>query len=77
MVRIALHLQINQPIEIEMDAWLSHMERSNRNYAATTIWGRRQKREAEIYADAFKIAKEHLRKELECVPVSRRWKTNG
>lgn len=75
-IEIALHLKINQPIEIEMNEWLRHMEQSNRSYAVTTIWGRKQKREAEIYADAFKMAREHLKKELECVPVSKRWKND-
>jgi hypothetical protein len=71
---IDLHLSILDPIEIEMERWLRYMELSWRTQASTTIW-RKQVRECEAYANAYKTAREHLQKELNMFPVSERRKT--
>jgi hypothetical protein len=54
----------NIPIEQEMLTYLKHMERQNRSYISNTIWGNKQKREAECYANAFALARKHLEQEI-------------
>lgn len=68
-----IRLKITQPIEVEMDEWLTYMIGNLRIVQQRTIWGKR-KREFEMYINAYERVRTHLRKELAMFPVSERWK---
>ena len=53
-----------EPIEQELLRWARHMKRQNLTYVRTTIWGRKQKREAQIYARAFEMIEERILREI-------------
>lgn len=53
------------PIEDELLKWAKYMKRQNLNYISTTIWGRRQKQEAEIYANVFAMLEKKILREIE------------
>lgn len=53
------------PIEQELLKWVTYMKRQNLAYIQTTIWGRKQRREAEIYATVFKMVEEKIIREMD------------
>ena len=53
------------PIEQELLRWARYMRQQNEGYIRTTIWGRKQKREAQIYANVFGMVEERIRREME------------
>lgn len=52
------------PIEEELLRWTRYMKNSNRTYIIQTMWGRKQKREAEIYARAFEMMEKRIINEM-------------
>lgn len=57
-------LLFSLPIEQELLKWARYMRQSNELYIRTTIWGKKQKREAEIYARVFGMVEERIQKEI-------------
>lgn len=53
-----------KPIEQELLSWARYMKRQNLIYISTTIWGKRQKREAQIYANAFEMIEKRILREI-------------
>jgi hypothetical protein len=53
------------PIEEELLRWVKYMKRQNLLYIQTTIWGRKQKREAEIYKNVFEMVEERIQREMD------------
>lgn len=53
-----------KPIEQELLSWAGHMKRQNLAYTSTTIWGKKQKREAQIYAKAFEMIEKRILREI-------------
>ena len=53
------------PIEDELLKWTRYMKLQNRAYIRNTIWGHRQKREAEIYATVFEMVEKRIKEEME------------
>lgn len=53
------------PIEQELLKWVTYMKRQNLACIQTTIWGRKQRREAEIYATVFKMVEEKIIREMD------------
>jgi hypothetical protein len=51
-------------IEQELLRWARYMRQCNLEYIDTTIWGRKQKREAAIYAHVFEMVEKKVRKEI-------------
>lgn len=54
-----------QPIEQELLKWCRYMKRQNEQYIAHTIWGRKQKQEAEIYICVFEMVEAKILREIE------------
>lgn len=54
-----------KPIEQELLEWTRYMKRQNLAYIQTTIWGRKQKREAEIYANVFAMVERRILQEMD------------
>lgn len=53
------------PIEDELLNWVRYMKQSNQTYIHRTIWGKKQKREAEIYATVFGMVEKRIIMEKE------------
>lgn len=53
------------PIEDELLRWAIQMKLGNQTYISTTIWGKKQKREAQIYANAFEMMEKRILREKE------------
>lgn len=52
------------PIEQELLGWARYMKISNQKYIKNTIWGKKQKREAEIYVKVFEMVEDRIEKEI-------------
>lgn len=48
----------------ELLKWARYMKRQNQTYIQTTIWGNKQKREAEIYAHVFSLVEKRILREM-------------
>lgn len=76
-IKFDMRWEITQPIEVEMERWLKYMASSWCSQANRFYWSRRKQEAAQAYADAYQTALDHLRKELEMFPVSKRWKADS
>lgn len=47
----------------ELLDWVRYMKRENELHIHTTIWGRKQKREAPIYANVFEMVEKRILRE--------------
>lgn len=53
-----------KPIEQELLEWSRYMKQQNLGYIRTTIWGSKQKREAQIYANVFEVVEKRILSEI-------------
>lgn len=49
----------------ELLVWAIYMRQSNEAYKRQTIWGKKQKREAQIYANVFAMVEKRIRREMD------------
>lgn len=55
----------DEPIELEILSFVRNMKSSWLLQSHTTIWGRRAKRESEIYANAYATVEKHILREMD------------